>query len=574
MHSTRAASHAPRESAEPAERYSLGEHADAPSDGAAEPAAPTRDDIRHQSPRPAEDGVAAAFGQFCESLKALARSDPGFRAACAKLGRWLTELGQSADQGADGLPSDAAASTSAPLRPEVSRVQRTLSIGGVSIPISVADDGEPRAYEPPPARSAAASPEPAPQPAAAAAPPTLATVAERARAKAECCRWAIERRKRMEDGVDFDQLIKPRDSELTERLRSLPDCYGWPLDPYLTLPDDRRLDAAAGCYEGMADALLLAERIRADEDLFESLGQQAYELLAECCSALRVALLDCDVRKEADQDAAFGWLRTRVFEDSIYVARHMRLDDPADPVRWPERREALSEVVERIESRQAESRERRNLLGRLDYIAKRWPDYGEAEREDQACKFASAVDRLVQLGVRPSDPRIRDPLLAIADGLPENLPPIAAFDEAVRFADEHAARRESEPGTQPAAEPTADVIRARELLRGRVVVMIGGLCRPRSRDALCEGLELAELRWISSRPHEPISHFEAHVRRPDVALVMLAIRWASHSFEEIKRTCLAAGKPFVRLPRGYGLNQVAAEVMRQASRELTPDRTR
>ena len=45
-------------------------------------------------------------------------------------------------------------------------------------------------------------------------------------------------------------------------------------------------------------------------------------------------------------------------------------------------------------------------------------------------------------------------------------------------------------------------------------------------------------------------------------------RWSSHAFDDVKAACLAAGKPYVRLPRGYGLNQVAKEVVAQVSEAL------
>src|SRR6185295_12839977 len=102
---------------------------------------------------------------------------------------------------------------------------------------------------------------PAPAPRRAPEHAPVATVAARARLKADCCRWAIERRRRLRDGADFELLVKPRDLALGADTRALPDCYAWPLDPYVSLPEDRALDDAAGCYEALADAYELAERV-------------------------------------------------------------------------------------------------------------------------------------------------------------------------------------------------------------------------------------------------------------------------------------------------------------------------
>ena len=57
-------------------------------------------------------------------------------------------------------------------------------------------------------------------------------------------------------------------------------------------------------------------------------------------------------------------------------------------------------------------------------------------------------------------------------------------------------------------------------------------------------------------------------RRPDVAAVLLAIRWSSHSYGEVKSFCDDYDKPLIRLPAGYNTNQVAAQIMQQASGRL------
>lgn len=496
-----------------------------------------------------------------------AKRDPALADACGVVGRWLIALVDPVrDAPATDAPVAESPDESPGVEPEQRTVERTLSLGGDAAPVEVVDDGTV-----PTAVAATPTIEPAP-PEAWTSPPVvpLALVAQRAQLKAECCRWAIDRRGRLADGADFEQHIKPMDIELYDRLGSLPECYAWPLDPYVTLPGDLALENAGGCYEALADAIELAERVRSDEELFDSFGHTAYELLAECCSSLRIALDRCDIRKDADQTAAFNWLRVRTHEDGVFIARHMRLEDPADPETWPDRRDVVAGVVEQIDALKSHEKERKNLLGRVGYLAKRWADYQGDEVMTQTTKLADAIERLVELKVRPSDPRIRDPLLTIADDLPDGFEPRGPFAEALRYADEHTARLEAESQRPPAttAEPTAEVLEARALLKGKVVVLIGGDCRPRSRDALREGLELAELRWVATREHESISNFESQVKRDDVAVVLLAIRWASHSFEGIKTACDRAGKPFVRLPGGYGLNRVAYEIVNQVSDEL------
>jgi len=502
-----------------------------------------------------------AIRTITSRLSTLSKTDPELAEACGILGHWLVDL--SVIPEAEEDPQ--AASRSEPAPP---RVDRVLSIGGMAVPVSVEAGGTP--IHPPPDHEPV-SKHGISTPALEQEEVSLATISERARLKAECCRWAITRRKRMKDGVEFEQHIKPSDERLVARAKALPNCYAWPLDPFAFIPEDRLLDDSAGCYETLADAVELGERISRDEKLFDRYGTRVYELIVECCSALRIILIDCDIKNDADQMDAFNWIKYRAYREQIYISRYMRLNDPADPTSWPTRRDEIVQVVESIEADNTQNREVKNLLGRIDYTAKRWGDYGSDERIRQTNKLEDAIGRLADLGLRTSDPRIRDPLLSIADELPDEVVPEGAFAEALRYADEYAARREVESGADATvpAEPTPEVMASRKLLEGKVVVLIGGLCRPHSRDRLQHDLGLTELRWISTRPHESVDGLAAEVRRNDVDLVMLAIRWSRHSYDEVKHVCELAGKPYVRLPRGYGVNQVAREIVAQVSDELS-----
>jgi hypothetical protein len=98
--------------------------------------------------------------------------------------------------------------------------------------------------------------------------------------------------------------------------------------------------------------------------------------------------------------------------------------------------------------------------------------------------------------------------------------------------------------------------------------MIGGVPRPHARQALERAFGLAALDWVGTREHESIAPFEAHVARPEVAVVLLAIRWSSHSFGGVLRFCDHHRKPLVRLPGGYNPDQVARQILEQVSGRL------
>ena len=106
------------------------------------------------------------------------------------------------------------------------------------------------------------------------------------------------------------------------------------------------------------------------------------------------------------------------------------------------------------------------------------------------------------------------------------------------------------------------------MLNGRSVLLIGGLRRPSAKEALESAFGLKELIWFETREHEPVSGFEAYVAQTDVAVVLLAIRWSSHSYGEVKQFCDKHGKAFIRLPGGYNPNQVAVKILEQARDRL------
>lgn len=133
-----------------------------------------------------------------------------------------------------------------------------------------------------------------------------------------------------------------------------------------------------------------------------------------------------------------------------------------------------------------------------------------------------------------------------------------------------AARSEAAtPAAPTSPTPSPEVLAARKLLSGKVVVLVGGERRVDEEQRLVRDLGMAELRWRSTRPHRSIDPLIEQITHPDVDLVIVAVRWSDHAFGELRRVAEAARKPFVQLPAGYGSNQVAHHVLAQASAKLT-----
>ena len=141
----------------------------------------------------------------------------------------------------------------------------------------------------------------------------------------------------------------------------------------------------------------------------------------------------------------------------------------------------------------------------------------------------------------------------------------------MREIDRFLAMRSSATQTSVAHEPSAEVKEAARLLGGKSIVLIGGNRRREAQEALRRGLGLKDLIWIETKEHQAVAAFEPLIARPDVVVVLLAIRWSSHAFGDVKQLCDRHGKRLVRLPGGYNPNQVAAQISAQSSTQLSSD---
>ena len=518
-------------------------------------------------PQSERDGLALKLEPLIRVVVEAARTRQEVRAGLAALGEWLLSLIKPAAPEPQPQAPPAGPSKPAPT------TSMLLTLGGEPTPVNVpgtpqevaAAQAEFRRVRGQPAAEAA-------RPSAAAeagAAPDLTLIAKRCALKAECCRWAITRRQRLAQDAPFETAIKPTDRDLVARAKALSDCSAWVLDPYAALPDDRALQDMAACYENLGAAAELNAELLSHEDADE-FRQDAYYLLAEAQSALRKATRDAEAqRPDRDQEEVFRWLRIRTYEDHVFVQRHMRLDDPADPAHWRDLQYRINEMRRRIDSARTARRERKNLLGKLRYLCGRLPEPSSPEAHGVWTKIVQTTDELIAAGVKPSDRELREILLPVFEEIPDSLEASARFEEVLESVDRFLADQEARqraPEAEP--EPSAQVKRVAEALRGRVALLIGGQRRPHSQRMLERDLQLKELRWIATNPHTSLSSFEPQIARPEVGLVLLAVRWRSHSFEGVKALCEKYRKSFVRLPAGYGSNRVAEEILRQASDRL------
>lgn len=401
----------------------------------------------------------------------------------------------------------------------------------------------------------------------------LPMIDARCRLKAAACEWAEQRRQLLAQNVDFRTEIEPRDRDLIWQAKQLPDCFLWMSHSTAPSPADARAwKTLAACFRGMAHAIALIQRMLEDEDCSPELFERGVDLLAEAQSALRIAVTRVSgPPTDHDQARVFGWLKNVASERQIFIRRFMRLDDPADPDRASDLAERLDALTTQWEGRRGRKNVRKKALGRIRHKLSQLPADSAAQEYAAMWKsVAEDVDLLIADGMPPSNVELRDLLLEYVERFPSMAEMPKGFQLTVREIDNYLSTL---PESDEAAIDEGDVVSesvaaAADMLAGKAVILIGGDRRPHAAEKLQQAFQLSELIWIDTRAHESVSGFEPYVARPEVAMVLLAIRWSSHSYGEVQDFCRTYGKPLVRLPGGYNPNQVAAQILEQCSQRL------
>ncbi len=397
----------------------------------------------------------------------------------------------------------------------------------------------------------------------------LPLIVQRCRLKAEGARWAIEREKLLDEGKDFRTEIEPHDRAIIERAKELPDCFLWMNNPSVPIAaDPRLLEDVAGCFDTVASILELLSTMMEQGDGDSEYFHRGLEILAEAQSALRASVERVDALPDKDQQRVFTWLRNATAERKIYIPRFMRADDKADPTEWREIAQRVEDHREYYGATRRRTRDRRSLLNRIQYHVQRVLTQPHGEHEHDWERVMEAVEELIEDGMPPSSPELRGLIVPVIDQIPEEQALSDSVKLVLREIDRFLSELPASSETAYAAVRTPEVAQAGALLEGKSVVMIGGSCRPSAKEAIERALNLEELIWIETTEHQSISEFEPYIAKPEVAMVLLAIRWSSHSYGDVKSFCDRYGKPLVRLPGGYNPNQVAAQILRQSSGQL------
>lgn len=537
--------------------------------------------------------------QLAESLTRLLkpqleRSEP-LRTAAALVGQWLIEqaaaAGATSVPGVSGTPAsgtaaaectnavasppEAPATNSGALsEPALAAAIVPLRIGDavVHVPVSGTSEELARAVAAADVPSVTTDHDTTTQPVAPGrAAMDLPLVVVRCRLKAESCRHSISLRGVGGEPAAADSR-RAKLNSLIAQAKGLDRCFLWAFMREWRQPSDAMLGRIAACYDVHAGAAALVHRL--DQAGTEPAGEDetlALALLAEANSALRVALLDSPLSTaDHDQNEVHHWLRDRTSARQIFVSRHMTIDDPADPDGVDNLAARIRFFDEQLSSHARRSKAVQTILNSVRFHARHIIKKGREASLDHWSKIAAGLIELTAVGVAPSDRRVTEAAAALSAAL---LHPDASELRGIPELVARVEAAEATPAADDSAQPrqwSPDILEVRRFLRGRRMVIIGGVPNPEAIRRFTDAFTLSAAEWVELTEHGTGAPMRAPIFRSDTAVVLVIIKLTGHLHAEEARTIAEdAGKPCVLLAGGYNPQRVAQDILEQASTRLS-----
>jgi len=396
----------------------------------------------------------------------------------------------------------------------------------------------------------------------------LSVLAQRCVVKKEGSLWAAQRQRYAEQGIRSDPDLDHQRMKLIEYAQALPDCYLWMCQregpPTVAAVAFEEL---AGCFEATMAIVLLLNDIVNDEDEGEEFLEPALTLAGEAQAMLRNAVSAVNGTVDSDQVKLFQWLKATTNYYRIYIRDFMSKWTAVKPDTWAGLKTRIEELSTRIDEMKQTVKQREKLFSKVRHRRRVIQSAAGQELLADWQRLVEAVNSLIESGLPPSNVELREQLLPVLDQIPDGLEVPKNFQLVLREIDRFLAKRAPSTEAVETTAPIAEVLQVRSLLRDQTVVLIGGERRQAAANALCAAFELRELIWIEGHD-QTYTDFEPHVARPEVSVVLLAIRWSRHGFGEVKEFCDRYDKPFVRLLGGYNPNQVAHTILNQIGQRL------
>ncbi len=407
----------------------------------------------------------------------------------------------------------------------------------------------------------------------------LERISTRCRLKAVSCRHQAIRQGQERDTpeeLESRQVM----NDLISQAKAIPDCFLWMFFRKGPPTSEEQLELIARCYEAMATAADVCHAIEPIDFWPDEEGvREALQLLSTTSSALRVSLAETWLTQpDIDQNEVHQWLKLVTAEHRYHVRHHMQLSDPADPhTDAPAAQQRASEVLSRLNEQKSNREQAERLLKKGLYHAHKVRDaadspYDEDSLEHDCATVNEAVKALVALNPQGLDGMLRElAVVANPDAFPEDVQP---HDRLVAAAAQIAAN--SKPRLKPDDENSSpgktwsnDVNRVRSMFDGGQIVVIGGEPRRDAIDRMIDAFGLDGVEWPELTEHGSAEPMRAPIANPNTRLVVVLIKLTGHEHADRARDfARQASVPIVHMRAGYNPEQIAAEVLNQASTQL------
>ena len=391
----------------------------------------------------------------------------------------------------------------------------------------------------------------------------LTRTIDRLRLKGEGSRWAAKRRRLQDKKYDFKEHIDPYDKEFYSRGKEI-DCFLWMNTPKQEIPTElERFEKLGETFDTLADALEILRDLPGQTKKPKDTFEKTLKLAAEVQSMVRVAIQRVEGPEDQEVNDIHQHLKRLAGNHTIYIERHMTKDDPANPEDCSIVATELQDIRQGLVEEQLKLKAIKESRNCIKYHLRKVDQRGE-DPSYHWKKIMKSVDELVPDYLPASSVELREILFPYIEYPIEDNLISQGYRRFLREVDRYLAQ---DPGTKtpPPPNPASSYVEeARKKVMGKRAVMVGGDVRENQRFAIEESLGLAELRWVETGEDTTPYSVQPHVRNDDIDLVLIAIKWIRHTTSYVvPKWCRRDGKPVVRLDGGYGVNQVAYQILQQ-----------
>ena len=386
------------------------------------------------------------------------------------------------------------------------------------------------------------------------------------------CRWSVQREELIRQKADYQTEIAPMDNDFIRQGKESKILI-WTINS--PLASDEAYNRMEKCYQTILVAFRFLKQVEEScpdgmdgRNLLARVAQLSAD--AQCILKTELRSQGKEVTKDPIQNEAFRYLRELGNKEHFYLYNIKSQDEiPLD--RADNIISEIEELQEQYYSINSESKQKRNLLGKVTYHAKQIVS-GAEPREQWEKIIAAATELSIDYSMPPSSLFFRQQLEDILETLPEDLEITDEFGRIVQEIEIHQARvRESEELEAFGSLLPEDVLspaveKVREMYHDTIMVFIGG----EPKEHIIRRIEdrfNVRLIWNSTNHSDSLNRFDGELSDPDVTLFLIYIPWCSHKHsEELAQIVQRAGKKLVRLRKGTNPDVIAEAICAQTDK--------